>query len=58
MIKKTNWMLMALLVMGLSMNLASCKEDEMSEEEKAWHEADPYEKGSEEAVDFWTVISQ
>ena len=35
MIKKTNWMLMALLVMGLGMNLASCKEDEMSEEEKA-----------------------
>ena len=56
--KTTNWMLMALLVMGLSMNLASCKEDEMSEEEKAWHEADPYEKGSEEAIDFWTVISQ
>ena len=56
--KTTNWMLMALLVMGLSMNLASCKEDEMSDEEKAWHEADPYEKGSEEAIDFWTVISQ
>ena len=53
-----NWMLMALLTVGLSMNLASCKEDEMSEEEKAWHEADPYEKGSEEAIDFWTVISQ
>ena len=57
--KKTiNWMLMALLVVGLGMNLASCKEDEMSEEEKQWHEADPYEKGSEEAIDFWTVISQ
>ena len=56
--KTTNWMLMALLVVGLGMNLASCKDDEMSEEEKAWHEADPYEKGSEEAVDFWTVISQ
>jgi hypothetical protein len=56
--KNINWMLMTLLVVGLGMNLASCKDDEMSEEEKAWHEADPYEKGSEEAVDFWTVISQ
>ena len=56
--KNINWMLMTLLVVGLGMNLASCKDDEMSEEEKAWHEADPYEKGSEEAIDFWTVISQ
>ena len=56
--KTTNWMLMALLTVGLGMNLASCKEDEMSEEEKEWREADPYEKGSEEALDFWTVISQ
>ena len=56
--KKTiNLMLLALLTMGLGMNFVSCKE-EMSEEEKAWHEADPYEKGSEEALDFWTVISQ
>lgn len=57
--KKTiNWMLMALLVVGIGMNLSSCKEDELSDEEKAWREADPYEKGSDEALDFWTVISQ
>jgi len=56
--KTTNWMLMALLTVGLGMNLASCKEDEMSEEEKEWQKSDPYGKGSEEALDFWTVISQ
>ena len=50
-----NWMLMSLLVVGLGMNFVSCVEDE---EEKAWHESDPYEKGSDEALDFWTVISQ
>ncbi len=56
--KTTTWMLMALLVVGFSMTLSSCKDDEMSAEEKAWHESDPYDKGSAEALDFWTVISQ
>ena len=53
--KKTmNWMLMALLMAGLSVGLTSCKEDELTEEEKQQQAG----KALEEAQEWWDVVSQ
>ena len=53
--KKTiNWMLTALLVVGLGMNLTSCKEDELTEEEKQQQA----EQAQAEALEWWDVVSQ
>ena len=52
MAKKTfSWMLMALLTVGLVMNLTSCKEDELTEEEKQQQAA----QALEEAQEWWDV---
>jgi len=53
--KKTmNLLLMALLTVGLVMNLTSCKEDELTEEEKQQQAA----QALEEAQEWWDVVSQ
>ena len=49
-----NLLLMALLTMGLGMNLTSCKEDELTEEEKQQQA----EQALAEAQEWWDVVSQ
>ena len=49
-----NLLLMALLAVGLGMNLTSCKEDEQTEEEKQQQA----EQALAEAQEWWDVVSQ
>ena len=47
-------MLMAVLAVGLGMNLTSCKEDELTEEEKQQQA----QQAMTEALEWWDVVSQ
>jgi hypothetical protein len=59
--KLTNWMLMAALVVGLGMNVTSCKDDDDENNNERTPEEiaqDPYEKESEAADALYRLVSQ
>ena len=61
--KKTlNWMLMAAVVLGLSMNFASCSsdddDDKPNEEPEETDNSDPYGKNSKEGIACFNLLSQ
>ena len=58
--KVFNWMLMAALVVGLGMNVTSCKDDDDDKDGRSAEEIaqDPYEKESEAADALYRLVSQ